>query len=989
MQSKIYEFLKNSTKENTLLITKDNKEAEEVENICKLFGYFTYKLPDFRAKYGDDLRAYKGEFDEFICMMSEYFHNQKRKKIIISPFHTVLYNMPSKELFQKLTISFADTIKLDKLKNTLCTWGYEFVDIVQEKSEVSFRGDIIDIFPPNYENPIRISLFDDECESIRRFEYESQKSIKEELETVEIVPANFGFNKRQFEEVLSKIEDIKSDSFEKDINSLGLWALGKYSTYYPTLFDSYICSNIDSEFEELLSFAQDKEIKDIRKYCKIIDEPKSFKDINVLDINSFLEFHNDKKIKILSKNDAVTKGSSLNEKYKKYIIASKCVVNIISKDELIVSLNKRVGKKRKKIAKIVIDELKVGDYVVHEEYGIGIFKGLENTTVLGCKRDFIQIFYQNDDKLLLPVENIDKIDRYISDSGALAVIDKLGKGSFLKLKEKVREKLFEIAKEIVELAAQRELESATIIKCNLPELSIFQQNSGFDYTEDQIRSIKEIFEDLNSGKVMDRLLSGDVGFGKTEVAMNAMFATVQNGYQTAIVVPTTLLSNQHYKTIRDRFEKFNIKTYRLDRFVSAKEKKDTLEKLKSGEAKVVVGTHAIFGTVFKNLAFLVIDEEHKFGVKQKEKLKELKKNVHILSMSATPIPRSLNMALSSIKQFSQITTPPLEKKEVRTFVKEFTKPTIKEIVLRELRRGGQIFFVHNRIATLEQRKKYLQEILPKAKILTLHSKISSNDMEKEMISFANKQYDILLSTSIVESGIHIPNVNTMIVENADNFGIADLHQLRGRVGRGKYEGYCYLLVEDKNKLSDISKKRLIAIESNSFLGSGSVLAYHDLQIRGGGNLIGKAQSGHIKNIGYTQYLKMLEDSINKLLNKKIIRKKEINIKLNITAYLNDEYIKEDRIRLEIYRRLGKCENTNEVYEIEDELEDRFGKIDEISSKFLDLITIKIKASQKNIINISNYQQNIYFIYENGDKKETKAQSKDDDDVIKAVLRELV
>ncbi len=989
MQSKIYEFLKNSTKENTLLITKDDKEAEEVENVCKLFGYFTYKLPDFRAKYGDDLRAYKGEFDEFICMMSEYFHNQKRKKIIISPFHTVLYNMPSKELFQKLTISFADTIKLDKLKNTLCTWGYEFVDIVQEKSEVSFRGDIIDIFPPNYENPIRISLFDDECESIRRFECESQKSIKEELETVEIVPANFGFNKRQFEEVLSKIEDIKSDSFEKDINSLGLWALGKYSTYYPTLFDSYICSNIDSEFEELLSFAQDKEIKDIRKYCKIIDEPKSFKDINVLDINSFLEFHNDKKIKILSKNDAVTKGSSLNEKYKKYIIASKCVVNIISKDELIVSLNKRVGKKRKKIAKIVIDELKVGDYVVHEEYGIGIFKGLENTTVLGCKRDFIQIFYQNDDKLLLPVENIDKIDRYISDSGALAVIDKLGKGSFLKLKEKVREKLFEIAKEIVELAAQRELELATIIKCNLPELSIFQQNSGFDYTEDQIRSIKEIFEDLNSGKVMDRLLSGDVGFGKTEVAMNAMFATVQNGYQTAIVVPTTLLSNQHYKTIKDRFEKFNIKTYRLDRFVSAKEKKDTLEKLKSGEAKVVVGTHAIFGTVFKNLAFLVIDEEHKFGVKQKEKLKELKKNVHILSMSATPIPRSLNMALSSIKQFSQITTPPLEKKEVRTFVKEFTKPTIKEIVLRELRRGGQIFFVHNRIATLEQRKKYLQEILPKAKILTLHSKISSNDMEKEMISFSNKQYDILLSTSIVESGIHIPNVNTMIVENADNFGIADLHQLRGRVGRGKYEGYCYLLVEDKNRLSDISKKRLIAIESNSFLGSGSVLAYHDLQIRGGGNLIGKAQSGHIKNIGYTQYLKMLEDSINKLLNKKTIRKKEINIKLNITAYLNDEYIKEDRIRLEIYRRLGKCENTNEVYEIEDELEDRFGKIDEISSKFLDLITIKIKASRKNIINISNYQQNIYFIYENGDKKEVKAQSKDDDDVIKAVLRELV
>jgi transcription-repair coupling factor (superfamily II helicase) len=384
----------------------------------------------------------------------------------------------------------------------------------------------------------------------------------------------------------------------------------------------------------------------------------------------------------------------------------------------------------------------------------------------------------------------------------------------------------------------------------------------------------------------------------------------------------------------------------------------------------------------------VIDEEHKFGVKQKEKLKELKKNVHILSMSATPIPRSLNMALSSIKQFSQITTPPMDRKGVRTFVKEFDKPIIKEAILRELRRGGQIFFVHNRIATLPQRKKYLKEMLPDLKILTLHSKVSATESEKEMLAFANKEYDLLLSTSIVESGIHIPNVNTMIIEDADKFGIADLHQLRGRVGRGKNEGYCYLLVEDKESLSDSSKKRLIALESNSFLGSGSVLAYHDLQIRGGGNLIGKAQSGHIKNIGYTQYLKMLEDSINQLLNRKTIKKKEVNIKLNISAYINDEYINEDRIRLEIYRRLGKCENLDEVYEIEEELIDRFGKIDETTRKFLDIIAIKIKAVKKGVTLISNYQQNISFVYEDGQKRSFRANSKDDDDIIEAVLKEL-
>jgi transcription-repair coupling factor (superfamily II helicase) len=470
--------------------------------------------------------------------------------------------------------------------------------------------------------------------------------------------------------------------------------------------------------------------------------------------------------------------------------------------------------------------------------------------------------------------------------------------------------------------------------------------------------------------------------------MNAIFATVKNGFQAAMVVPTTLLSNQHYKTLQDRFEKFGIKVYRLDRFVSAKLKKETLQKISSGEAQVVVGTHALFSAKFKNLAFLVIDEEHKFGVKQKEKLKELKKDVHILSMSATPIPRSLNMALSSIKKFSQLTTPPLEKKGVRTFVKEFGKPIIKEVILREIRRGGQIFFVHNRIATLAERKRYLQEILPNIKILSLHSKITAADMEKEMLAFANKEYDVLLSTSIVESGIHLPNVNTMIVENADKFGIADLHQLRGRVGRGKNEGYCYLLVENKETLSELSKKRLIALESNSFLGSGSVLAYHDLQIRGGGNLIGKAQSGHIKNIGYAQYLRMLEDSINRLLNKKMVKKQEINIKLNVSAYINEEYISEDRLRLEVYRRLGKCEELHEVYEIEDELEDRFGKMDDVTRRFLDIICIKIKAYKNDVVLISNYQQNISFTFADAKKRDFKARSKDDDDVIEAVLREL-
>ena len=985
MQAKIYEFLKSNSLKNKelLFITKDSKYQLDISDVCRFLGYETFLFPDIRVGFGEDLRSYKSEFDELFSELNRFYKTEKTKKIIISSFATLLHPLPKKELFDEIIIEFADAIELNTLKEKLLYWGYNFVDIVQEKGEVSFRGDIFDIFPVNSKKPLRISLFDDEVESIRCFDSVTQKSIKEELDLVTIPAANFSFTKEEYENTLQKLQSLKSDSFIKDINSLGFWVLDEKAELFPIKLPSYLCEDISSDYEELKSFYP--EIFDIQKECIKIDEPKTYKDIEVIDPNALLGFHINKKIKILADNDAVVKSSFLQPQYKKYIFNSDAIINIASSDEIIISLNKRASKKRRKISKIVLDELKPGDYVVHDEYGIGLFKGLENITVLGAKKDFISILYQNDDKLLLPVENIDKIDRYISDSGTLAVVDKLGKGSFAKLKAKVKEKLFEIANELVQTAALRELEKGIKIDTNLPEIKLFQKSAGFNYTEDQETSIENIFKDLSSGKIMDRLLSGDVGFGKTEVAMNAIIATVKSGYQAVFVAPTTLLANQHYQTLKDRFEKFGIKVYRLDRFVSAKEKKETLSGLEDGKVSLCVGTHALFNAKFKNLALLIIDEEHKFGVKQKEKLKEIKKDVHILSMSATPIPRSLNMALSSIKQYSQILTPPLEKKGIRTFVKEFNKATIKEIILRELRRGGQIFFVHNRIATIDERKKFLLELLPNLKILTLHSQINSAQIEKEMIEFEEGKYDLLLSTSIVESGLHLPRVNSMIVENADRFGIADLHQLRGRVGRGKYEGYCYLMVQNKDTLSEISKKRLIALESNSFLGSGSVLAYHDLEIRGGGNLIGKAQSGHIKNIGYTQYLKLLEENINELLHKKTIHKKEVNLKLNISAYITEEYISEDRLRLDVYRRLGLCEELSQVYEIEEELYDRFGKMDEITKQFLDLIAIKIKAIKAGIVQISNYQQNITFVYENGDKKEFKANSKDDDDIIREVL----
>lgn len=946
-------------------------------------GKKSYVLPDLRVNFGDDLLPFSAEINELFSTLNRYYSDNSTRKILVSPIRTILIPLPKSELFQTKIIEFASKIDLKTLKEELYYWGYRVVDVVVAQGEVSFRGDIIDVYPNNLELPIRISLFDDEVESIREFECESQKSYKEELESIEIYPAMFSLNKTQYEKINKKIQNIQSDSFEKDVHSLGLWGLDEFSDDYLNSFDITFVKNMDDEIKEMSIF--DSSVEEKFRDIKVLPEAKDFKPIEISSIHKFFEFHKNKKKIILARNEVLLKQAGLDIKDVKFK-QSKLIVNLMSSDEIIISLNKTAKKRRKRKATILLDELKSGDYVVHENYGIGIFKGLVNSTVLGSTRDFVQILYQGGDKLLIPIENIEVIDRYIASSGSLAVVDKLGKGSFAKLKAKTRKKLFAIAKEIIETAAKREMVEALKIDTNKEEIKKFQQDSGFIYTKDQGISICEIYDDLKSGRMMDRLLSGDVGFGKTEVAMNAMFATALSGFQTLLIVPTTLLSSQHFVSLNERFKNYGIKIEKLDRFTPSSQKSRILKELRDGSLKVCIGTHTLLDKEVKNPALVVIDEEHKFGVKQKEKLKNMRENIHILSMSATPIPRSLNMALSSIKQYSKLLTPPDEREDVRTFVKEYDEVIIKEAILRELRRGGQIFFVHNAIASIENKKIELLNILPKLKILVLHSKVSPVISEKEMLKFQEGEYDILLSTSIIESGIHIPNVNTILIDGADNFGMADLHQLRGRVGRAKKQGFCYFLVQNRDKLSESSKKRLLALESNSYLGSGSVLAYHDLEIRGGGNLIGEAQSGHIKHIGYSLYLKMLEDAINVLLNKIPIQRKLVDIKLSVNAYINSDYISEDRVRLEIYRRLSKCVSLKDVLDIEEEMTDRFGKIDEITAQFLQIINIKILATLKSIILISNYAQNITIKYENDKKTLLKSRSKDDDDLIDVILK---
>ena len=989
IQAKLYEYLK-SKPDNKILIVSDDKEANRAKVVYDFLDKKAFVLPDIRLSVGEDTRSYQKDLTKAFVALNEF--KKYGSSTLIAPFRTLTLPLPKFEFLDRIKIEFGDSIDLNSLKKRLLFWGYSFVDVVSAKGEVSFRGDIIDIYPVNLDKPIRISLFDSEVEEIRAFDISTQKRLKDEIEKIEIFSAFLSLDEKEYELLKDRVEKSPYSSFVKDIESLGLWHMEEFGQNYLKSFKSILLR--DSLFKEIEEYYElnstNPPLVDISTFPQeVVPIAKEYRDLEVANINKLIEANLDKKITIIAKNETTIRSSTLPYIEKLNIKYIDGILNIASNKELILSINKKERKRRVKKPSLILDEIRVGEYVVHQDYGIGIFRGIEKREVLGRFREFVAIEYQNEDMLYIPVENLEVIDRYVASSGSLPVIDRLGKASFAKLKSKVKEKLFAIAKELMELNAKRHLKEGIKIVVDKGLKDAFLKEAGFTHTPDQLRAIEEILDELSSGRIMDRLLSADVGFGKTEVAMNAIFAVVKNGYQAAIVAPTTLLASQHFKSLKERLEKWDIKVAKIDRFTPAKSKKAILEGLKEGEYDVVVGTHALLNAKFKNLALVVIDEEHKFGVKQKEALKELTINTHLLSMSATPIPRSLNMALSQIKTFSEIYTPPHTRVGVRTFVKSYDIKAVKEAINRELRRGGQVFYVYNSIATIEDKKRELLDEMPNLKIAVLHSKVPPATTEKEMLKFEKGEYDLLLSTSIVESGIHLPNANTMIVDGANNFGIADLHQLRGRVGRGGVEGYCYYFVEDKEVLGENAKRRLLALESHSELGSGAVLAMHDLEIRGGGNLIGEAQSGHIKQIGYSLYLKMLEDAI-RTLSGKVDESDEVELKLNVDAYISDELVYEDRLRLELYRRLSQAATLDEVYEIEEEINDRFGNLDKLTKQFIDLIIIKVLAKDKGIKKISNYEQRVFIEFRDSSKDRLTLQSpsKDSDDIINTVLKYL-
>ncbi len=989
IQSSLYKAL-NKGFDYQILACKDFKESQLAKEVISYFkpNSKAVLFPEFRAKKNDDLRSFFEEFLQLLGGLREFYQalEKKQEAIVIAPISALLHPLPKKELLESFKITLLEKYNLKDLKDKLFYYGYEILELVEMEGEASFRGDIVDIYAPN-SKAYRLSFLDTECESIKEFDPTTQMSLKEDLLEIEIPPTLFSLDEQSYKDLKTKVEQSPLNSFSKDLISFGLWFLGEKANDLLHAYKSIISPKALEEIQELASL---NELDYERfKFLKVLENPQDYEDLEIHAhaLEGFITLHSNRKITLLAPNKTILDNAiSTLEKSSIECVIAPFVLNFKTPDGIFISLNFFERKKKRQKSKLALNELNAGEWVVHDDYGVGVFSQLVQHSVLGSKRDFLEIAYLGEDKLLLPVENLHLIARYVAQSDSVPVKDRLGKGSFLKLKAKVRNKLLEIASKIIELAAERNLILGKKMDTHLAELEIFKTHAGFEYTSDQEKAIAEISKDLSSHRVMDRLLSGDVGFGKTEVAMHAIFCAFLNGFQSALVVPTTLLAHQHFETLRARFENFGVKVARLDRYASEKNK--LLKAVELGLVDVLVGTHAILGTKFKNLGLVVVDEEHKFGVKQKEALKELSKSVHFLSMSATPIPRTLNMALSQIKGISSLKTPPTDRKPNRTFLKEKNDELLKEIIHRELRRNGQIFYIHNHIASISKVKTKLEDLIPKLKIAILHSQINANESEEIMLEFAKGSYQVLLCTSIVESGIHLPNANTIIIDNAQNFGLADLHQLRGRVGRGKKEGFCYFLIEDQKSLNEQALKRLLALEKNSYLGSGESIAYHDLEIRGGGNLLGQDQSGHIKNIGYALYTRMLEDAIYELSGGKKRLEKCVEIQLSVSAFLNPELIASDSLRLDLYRRLSLCENTDEVGQIHEEIEDRFGKIDDLSIQFLQIITLKILANQLGIIKLSNFNQNITITYSDEKKENLKAPSKDDNDILETLLKHL-
>lgn len=850
--------------------------------------------------------------------------------------------------------------------------GYKRVSIVVEKGEYCLKGWILDIFPPTAEDPVRIEFFGDEIEAIKAFDLDSQKSLLQ-IDTLTVLPVKepphgLGITSvtragRFMVDVVS--EDIEDDMIDSpppvllsrfDFQGEGVRAglipireIGIFPDERKSLSDlASAVRNLSGENRVVIvssSKGQAERVKDI-----LFDGGVIAPEIETGDIGEY------------QGSTAITVGRLSSGLFLPGLL-------ILTEREIFGERPSYRPLRKSKISKLLttIDDIVPGDLVVHRDHGIGRFIDIRRQSAGEYESDLIVLEYTGGDKLYIPLYNIDRIKKYAAEEGVFPHLDRLGGKTWQRTKERVKKAVKEMAEKLLTLYAEREVAAGFAFSPDTELHEEFYDFFPYEETSDQVKAIEDIRRDMESERPMERLLCGDVGYGKTEVAMRAAFKAVFDGKQVAVLVPTTILCEQHYLTFSARFSGFPVRIDYLSRFKSKREQDRTIKAMAQGEIEIMIGTHSLLrqGVSFDNLGLLVIDEEHRFGVKQKEKIKELRKGVDVLSLTATPIPRTLQMALSGIRGMSLIETPPEERLAVRSIVSAFDEQLIKEAVEREMKRGGQTIVVHNVIYDIDRVSDLLRRLLPYARIGMAHGQMAERKLEEVMHKFIGGHLDVLLSTNIIGAGIDIPTANTIIIDRADKMGLADLYQLRGRVGRSNVRAYAYFLIPGGDLISDEAKKRLQAIREMSFLGAGFRLAMKDLEIRGAGNLLGSQQSGHIHAVGFDLYVEMLERAVAELKGMETKEEPEPSISLRLSAFIPEEYIEDISLRLSIYRRIAVIRDLEGIDAVETEIRDRFGNLPEEVMRLFDVMRVKLLAKRLLIQSISETDGRLRLVLSEG------------------------
>ncbi len=1070
--------LVNNTGKKGLYVTYNEYEAKKAyEDFRFFFGdsvlFFPYReIMLYEIEAGSRETAYRR-----LGVLSKLL-NREYKVLVLSVDSYVRKLMPA-DLFKEQIVSIetGKTIYKDELCEKLVYMGYKRSDTVDKKGEFTSRGGIIDIYPVNFENALRIEFFDDEIDSLRFFDPETQRSV-ETVQQVNIIPA---------EEILIKKDDI--GDIIKDINmtltnvkSEGInFSKLKEVIYRDTdkIQNGLYIPGIDRYFGfinkkpvDISNYTSDECLLFVDEYKKCIERmdiihreysetiiamiedglvfPQCQTSLfNKESFDDFLSFYNKSmyyslfshpvEIRFTALFNINSKNMDLFERRMDYfindlrdmirngyiiIIAAgslqrlKSLSKVLSEegigtvtepvannelqhsrvyllegtfsrgfeyveDKLVfISLRDRtVQKKKIQKSKKTMDlfvDLKPEDYVVHDIHGVGKYVGIEQLLIDNVKKDYLKIIYKGEDTLYLPVNQLDMIQKYVGPDGNTPKVNSLGGKEWAKTKSRVKESLREIAKELVDLYAKRQAIKGFAFSKDMVWQNQFEEAFPYTETDDQIKCISEIKSDMEKELVMDRLLCGDVGYGKTEVALRAVFKAVMDGKQVAYLVPTTILAQQQYDNFKARFEGFPVNVEMLSRFRSKSQQTQIVKLLEKGIIDVIVGTHRLFSQdiKFKDLGLLVIDEEQRFGVEHKEKVKQDFVGVDVLTLTATPIPRTLHMSLTGIRDISIIEDPPEERHPVRTYVLEYDAQVIKDAVYREIARGGQIFYLFNRVRGIEGKLKELSELLPGVRIGIAHGQMPERKLEDRMAEFLNGEYDILLCTTIIESGLDMPNVNTLIVENADKMGLAQLYQIRGRVGRSNRIAYAYITYKKDLSLSQIAEKRLEAIREFTDFGSGFKIAMRDMEIRGAGNLLGYEQHGHIDIVGYDTYCKLLDEAIREVRGEDPpITQTPAIIDININAYIDSLYIENESIRIELYKKIAAVGSREDAEDVIDEMIDRFGDVPVETNNLIRIALLRKMASDIGMKSVERKSRHIVLSFSSINKKVFENMSK--------------